>query len=69
VITRVASEVSCETALRMMPVPVAGVTPCVPMAIMTSDPPKRRISFEIDAVRYAMVVTLNTPPGRFLPAK
>ena len=68
-ITRVASEVSCETALRMLPVPVAGANECVAMAIMTSDPPKRRVAFSLDSVRYAMLVTLKAPPGQLLPAK
>jgi hypothetical protein len=67
-ITRVASEVSCETALKMLPVPAANRMECVALAIMTSDPPKRRVSFELDSIRYAMVVTLKTAPGRLLPA-
>src|SRR5260221_8612461 len=60
-ITRVASEVSCETALGMLPVPVAKRMDCVALAIMTSDPPKRRVTFQLDDVRYRMVVILKTP--------
>lgn len=68
-ITRVAADVSCETALKMMPVPAANRMECMALAIMTSDPPKRRITFQLDRVRYGLIVTLNTPPGRLLPAK
>jgi hypothetical protein len=69
-VTRVASKVSCETELGMMPVPTtANRMECVAMAIMTSDPPKRRITFQIDHTRYGMVVTLDTPAGRLLPAR
>lgn len=67
-ITRVASEVSCDTGLRMLPVPAADRMNCAAMAIMTSDPPKRSITFQLDQVRYRTIVTLKTPPGQFLPA-
>ena len=70
-ITRVASRVSCDTGPRLLPVPTADRNPqeCVGMTIMTSEPPKRRVTFEIDHTRYGMVVTLETPAGGFLPAR
>ena len=70
-LTKIASRVSCDTGPRLMPVPTAARNPmeCVAMTIMTSEPPKRRITFEIDHTRYGMVVTLETPPGGFLPAR
>ena len=68
-ITRVASEVSCETALKMLPVPAASRLECVAIALMTSDPPKRRVNFELDSIRYRMVVTLKTQPGELIPLK
>jgi hypothetical protein len=68
-ITRVASEVSCDTGLRMLPVPAGDRMTCAAMAIMTSDPPKRSITFQLDDVRYRAIVTLKTPPGGLLPAR
>lgn len=37
--------------------------------LMTSDPPKRRLSFALDATRYEVVVTLTSMRGVIVPAR
>jgi hypothetical protein len=39
------------------------------MLLMTSDPPKRRVSFALGEERYVAVVTMKDTGGRILPAK
>jgi hypothetical protein len=37
--------------------------------LMTSDPPKRRLSFQLEETRYVAVVTLKGTEGRVVPAR
>jgi hypothetical protein len=37
--------------------------------VMTSHPPKRHLSFALDATRYEMIVTLTNVRGEIVPAK
>jgi hypothetical protein len=37
--------------------------------LLTSHPPKRRLSFALDTTRYEMVVTLTTVRGEIVPAR
>ena len=39
------------------------------MLLMTSDPPKRRVSFALGGERYVAVVTMKDTGGRVVPAK
>ena len=39
------------------------------LALMTSDPPKRRLSFELEGTSYMAVVTLKDTQGHVVPAK
>jgi hypothetical protein len=67
-VTQVASNVSCSTPLGMMPVPAAAKgMDCEGLTLMTSYPAKRRVSFEIDNIRYRMIVTLADTPGGLMP--
>jgi len=37
--------------------------------VLTSDPPRRRLSFVLDTTRYQAIVTLTNVRGEILPAK
>lgn len=68
-IIRVAADQSCLTAPQLMQIEGARGTDCRAMAIMTSDPPKKRLVFRLDDVQYVTVVTLTGPKGKVIPAR
>jgi hypothetical protein len=37
--------------------------------LLTSDPPKRRLSFQLEETRYVALVTLIGTQGRVIPAR
>ena len=41
---------------------------CTPTILMTSFPPKRRVSFTLDDTRYQTVVTITDAGARLMPA-